>query len=162
MEYVYMSTNNLQARSTSATMSGMRTNKQAGFISGLVISLITCVVVLIGVFVFAAWAFTERQDYKNNSDEKASAAAAVAKEQTQRDDAARFAEEAKNPLKTHVGPDAFGGVTIQYPKTWSAYIIESNGTSSGVPMNNYFHPDFIANIQNQDNAYALRVQIASS
>ncbi|HEV7454129.1 MAG TPA: hypothetical protein VGO07_02615, partial [Candidatus Saccharimonadales bacterium] len=65
----------------------------------------------------------------------------------------------KSPLKTHVGPDTFGAVTVQYPKTWSAYVIE-NGNA--VPMNDYFHPDVVPDTSKATNAYALRVQIVQS
>lgn len=142
-------------------MSSMKTNKQAGFISGLLIALIATVFILIVAIIFAAWAFAGYQDYKNNSDQKAAAAAAAAKEQTQKEDAEQYAEESKNPLKTHVGPDAYGSVTIQYPKTWSAYIQEQT-SGSGVPMNNYFHPDVVRSTQDANNAYALRVQLMNT
>lgn len=144
-------------------MSNMRTNKQAGFaISGLMVALVCVSFVLLCVIFFASWAYSSRQDYKNNSEEKAAAAAAAAKEQTQKEDAAQYAEESKNPLKTHVGPDQYGSVTVQYPKTWSAYVVEQNKGGSGAPMNDYFHPDKVMNTQEDTNAYALRVQITSS
>lgn len=139
-------------------MSGMRTDSQAGYVSGLLVSLIGVIVLLLAALGFGAWAFSSRQDYKNNSDKKAAAAVVKAKEATQKEDAAQYAEQAKSPLKNHVGPDAFGAVSIVYPKTWSAYVIENN-TNGGVPMNDYFQPDIVPNIANPDNAYALRVQI---
>jgi len=152
-----MSINNLQPPSNFGTMSGMR-NNQAGFINALLIALIACGVALLALVGFGAWAYGSRQDYKLNSDKKSATAAAAAKEKTQAADAVLYAEQAKNPLKTHVGPDAFGSVTVQYPKTWSAYVIENSGT----PMNNYFHPDIVPDTNKTTNAYALRVQIVQS
>lgn len=142
-------------------MSSMKTNEEAGFISGLLLGLIATGFVLIMVLVFAVWAFAGYQDYKKNSDAKSAAAAAAMKEKTQKEDAALYAEESKNPLKTHVGPEAYGGVTVHYPKTWSAYIQEQTG-GSGVPMNDYFHPDVVRSTQDANNAYALRVQIVNA
>lgn len=156
-----MSINNLQRARTSATMSGMRTRSQAGFIDVMLIGLVGCGILLLGAIVFAGWAYSGYQDYKKNSNVKSAAAAAASKEQTQKEDAAQYAEESKNPLKTHVGPDIYGSVTVQYPKTWSGYVNEQVG-GSGVPMNDYFHPDVVNNTQNQNNAYALRVQITNT
>ncbi|MET0779305.1 MAG: hypothetical protein ABWY71_00570 [Candidatus Saccharimonadales bacterium] len=139
-------------------MSGMR-NNQAGFINGLLIALIACGLLLLVFVGFGAWAYGSRQDYKLNSDKKSATAAAAVKEQTQQADAIIYAEQAKNPLKTHVGPDAYGAITVQYPKTWSAYVIE-NGNA--VPMNDYFHPDVVPDTGKTTNAYALRVQVVQS
>ncbi len=73
-------------------------------------------------FVFASrwfgiWAFLERQDYKNNSDTKAEQASiiAVQNEGTRKDE--EFIEREKNPYKTYQGPDDYGSLNIQYPKT---------------------------------------------
>jgi hypothetical protein len=153
-----MSTNNLQPARNFGTMSGMR-NKQAGFISSLLIALIATVVLFLVAAGFGAWAFGSRSDYKLNSDKKVAAAVKTAKESTRQEDDAIHAEQDKNPLKTHVGPDAFGSVAVQYPKTWSAYVIE-NGNA--VPMNDYFHPDVVSDTSKATNAYALRVQIVQS
>ncbi|HSX17148.1 MAG TPA: hypothetical protein VLH86_03550 [Patescibacteria group bacterium] len=156
-----MSTNNLQPGSNFGTMSGMSTYREAGTVNILLVALIAAGVIALGLAGFGLWAFGSRQDYKNNSDKKSAAASAVTKEQTQKDDAAQYAEEAKNPLKTHVGPDAFGSVTIQYPKTWSGYVIEHNN-NSGTPMNDYFNPDLVHDTTDVNNAYALRVQIVQT
>src|SRR4051812_36565287 len=99
-------------------MSNMR---QEGYINGTLVSLICAVVLLFCALGFGAWAYGGRQDYKNNSDQKASAVAADAIKETEAADAVKYAEAAKSPLKTYIGPEAFGAVTVQYPKTWSTY-----------------------------------------
>jgi hypothetical protein len=141
-------------------MSSMRnalTSRQGGYISGMLVSLTACAVLLVSSLGFGMWAFTSRQDYKNNSDQKAAKAAAEAKKATQAEDAVQYAEAAKSPIKSHVGPSQFGAITVQYPKTWSAYIVEEGRGS--LPVNDYFHPDVVPNAGNKDNAFALRVQI---
>lgn len=129
---------------------------------GWIITVTLLTVTLVGVIGFAVWAFGERQGYKNNSDKKAAAAAEVAKKQTTEEDNIRFAEELKNPLKTYVGPDSYGSVAVQYPKTWSAYIA-SQGLSSGAILDIYFHPDVVPTLNSQGGgdraAVALRVQV---
>lgn len=137
-------------------MSSMNLNyRQGGYMGSMLLPLIVVIVLFLGAAGFGAWAFMERQDYKNNSDQKAAAAAAAQKEVTQAEDAAKYAEEAKNPLKTFVGPAAFGAVTVQYPKTWSGYIIQDE--ANDVPLNAYFHPDVVPSLGN----YALRVAIVN-
>lgn len=137
----------------------MRQSAQGGYASPMLISLIVACVFLVVVLSFGVWAFSGRQDYKNNSDQKAAKAAAEAKAVTEAADAIKYAEAAKNPLKTHVGPAAFGAVTVIYPKTWSGYVIETGkGTT---PVIQYYHPDLIPDVSNDDMAIALRVNVLS-
>lgn len=138
-------------------MSSMRTNNQGGYVNATVISLIAVSVLLAGSLGFGTWAFLSRQDYKNNSDQKAEKAADERQKATEDADAIKYAEAAKNPLTTHKGSDQYGGVTVQYPKTWSGYVNES-GTGS-FPVDDYFHPAVVPDISNRDNSYALRIQV---
>lgn len=133
-------------------------SNQAGAMNVLLIPLILVVLFFFGALGFGYWAFSSRQDYKNNSDQKSAAAVGVAVEQTKASDAKLYAEEAKKPLKSYVGPAAYGSITVEYPKTWSSYIIESN-SQSGMPINAYFNPDFVPDVANQNNSFALRMQL---
>lgn len=110
---------------------------------------------------FGAWAYTERQDYKDNSDQKAAAAAEAAKMATQQEEAAKYTEEAKSPLKTFIGPADFGSVTFQYPKTWSGYVVQDSSSSSDMPLDGYFHPDVVPDVDLPASVFALRVSIVS-
>jgi len=140
-------------------MSIMKITQQGGYINVVLIALIICSVLLASVGGFAVWAFTERDRYKNHSDEEVAKAQALTKEETQAEDAAKYAEEAKNPLKTYVGPAAFGSVTMQYPKTWSAYIIQNEKGAN--PINGYFMPDIVPNVGEDENSFALRIEVVS-
>ena len=51
-------------------MSDMKTLDQRGAINALLIPLILVIVFFLGAAGFGYWAFSERQDYKNNSDAK--------------------------------------------------------------------------------------------
>jgi len=161
MACICMSTNNLRASRNSVTMSGMRHSSQQGYIDTLLIPLIVAALLLVSAIGFGAWAFSSRNDFKNHTDKKIAAAVAVANQATQKADAIQYAEEAKNPLKTHIGPESFGSISVQYPKTWSAYVIEHTG-NTGVPMNDYFNPDVVPDITSQDSAYALRIQVVQT
>ena len=136
-------------------MSGMRPNRQGGYMNVLLIPLIVAVVLLISAASFGAWAFSSRSDYKNHSDAKSAVAAAAAVKVAQQTDAQKYAEEAKSPLKKFVGPSQFGSVTALYPKTWSGYVI----TNQSVPLSAFFQPDVVPDVQAQGNAYALRIQV---
>ena len=124
---------------------------------GLLFALVFSVLLLVAALGFGVWAYGERQDYKQNSDKKAAAAVTIAVQQegTRKDN--EFLEKEKNPLKTYNGSSAYGSLSISYPKTWSAYVIETD--KGGEPINGYFHPNFVPGTQSQT-AYALRVQVS--
>lgn len=131
------------------------TEAQRGHIDALLIPLIVSILFLLGAIGFGAWAYLGRQDYKNNSDQKAAEAVEAAVEKTKAEDEAKFKEEEKYPLKSYTGPSQFGSVRIVYPKTWSGYVI--NRTRGNVPINWYLHPNVVPSAA----AYALRVEVTS-
>lgn len=147
----------------SGTISNMKyAHDERGSVNGLLISVILLAVLFVGAGSFAAWAFASRQDYKNNSDAKAAAAVAANKTKVQAADALQYAEAAKNPLKTYIGSDAYGGVHVSYPKTWGAYVDTSDGNT---PLNAYFHSDYVPAVNGSgpnQSTYNLRVQVVAS
>lgn len=126
----------------------------------LVVSLITTVVLLLGALGFAFWAFGERQDYKDRSDVKSAAAVKVAEEALTKKLEADFAEREKSPLRTYTGPSTYGSVSFDYPKTWSAYLVEST-TNAQQPIIGYFKPGFVPSINDSKSVYALRIELVS-
>jgi hypothetical protein len=134
----------------------MKSSMERGF-SILILPLILSVLLLVGAAVFGGWAYTHMQDYKNNVGTKVDAAVAIAiqKESVAKD--AVFTEQEKQPLKTYQGPAAYGSVTINYPKTWSAYV--KDDTNSNPYVEGYFYPSVVPDIQSSDSAFALRVQV---
>lgn len=124
----------------------------------LLIALILSVILLLGSVGFGVWAYGSQQDYKNNSDKKSEAAVAIAveKESTRKDN--EFTEKEKNPLKTYKGPAAYGSLEIQYPKTWSAYVVETD--KGAKPIDGFFHPSFVPNTQGET-AFALRIEVTN-
>ncbi len=123
--------------------------------------LIVVSVLLILAAGFGIWAFMGYQDYKDNSDQKAAVAAEEAKAATQAEEAAKYAEESKSPLKTFTGPSDYGSVTFQYPKTWSGYVLEDSTAGNGQPLDGYFHPDIVPDINQPASVFALRVAIVN-
>jgi hypothetical protein len=95
-------------------------------------------------------------DYKNNSDLKSAAAVKVANSELEAKLQAQFAEAEKEPLRSYTTPNASASVKIVYPKTWSLYTIEGK---DGGEVEGYFNPNFVADISNNANVYALRLEV---
>ncbi len=121
-----------------------------------ILIILLLVIALIASITFAVWAFGGRQDYKNNSDQKAATAVAQAVKQEDDKQVKIFAEQEKSPYKTYKGPDTYGGVTVTYPKTWDAYIVNKDTASS--PVDGYFYPGFVPDIAGTT-AFALRLEV---
>ncbi len=131
--------------------------RERGAINVLLIPLILLVLFFIGAGAFGFWAFGSRQDYKNNTDQKISEAVTKAVQAEDTKKTTQFAQDEKKPLKAYTGPAAYGGVQLSYPKTWSGYVNEDpNGT---IDVDGYFHPGVVPDLQAQNSAYALRVQV---
>jgi hypothetical protein len=139
------------------TISGMKDRRSEGSINILLIPFILVVLFFLGTAGFAFWAYSSRQDYKNNVDQKVSAAVSVAKQQESTAKDNEFVQKEKLPLRTYTGPQAYGSITVNYPKTWSAYVAEQDGGST--PVNGYFQPSVVPDVNNVNNSFALRVQV---
>lgn len=135
----------------------MLKHNQDGSVSGVGISLIIAIVLLVGAIGFGAWAFNSRQDYKDNVDAKINTAvtAAVAREDKIKD--AQFAEDYKKPFKIYQGPEAYGSLMVSYPKTWSAYVDDSGKGKALV--DGYFAPNTVPSIIDKNSVFALRVLV---
>lgn len=125
---------------------------------GLVIPLTMSIVFFVGALIFGLWAFSERQSYKNQSDKKAAQAVAKAEDELIKKKDVEFAEREKEPFKTYTSPSAAGTIKIKYPKTWSAFITESDRSST--PVNGYFHPNFVPGLES-GTSFALRIQVVN-
>jgi len=122
---------------------------------GLIV-IVLLAILFLSVVVFAGWAFSSRNDYKNNVDKKINTAVDKAVKASNAKKDAEFAQREKEPLKVYQGPAEFGTVKIKYPKTWSAFITQD--AKNSIPVNAYLHPDFVPGLQS-GTAYALRLEI---
>jgi hypothetical protein len=134
-------------------------HNQNGQISGVVVSLGLAIFLLVGALGFAGWAFSSRQDYKNNSDQKVAAAVTVAKQQEDSLKDVAFTEASKNPLNTYTGPETYGSIIAKYPKTWSGYV-DDTGTGAAL-VDGYFYPGIVPSLTNPRSVFALRIQVLS-
>jgi hypothetical protein len=138
----------------------MSSLNQRGAINVLLIPLILMVVFFFSAAGFGIWAFTSRADYKNNSDKKSAVAADQARQAQESSDAAKYAEEIKQPFDSYIGPAAFGNITVNYPRTWSAYVIQND--KSNTPISGYFQPKTVPSVTDTNNNFALRVELVTT
>jgi len=134
---------------------------QYGSTKGITIGLIVSVMLLVFTLVFGLWAFSGRQKYKNNTEQLISSAVGVAKQQQQTADNKGFAIASENPLTQYVGPQAYGTISLWYPKNWSGYVNTTQG-SGGIPVDGYFYPGVLPTVQDSTTFnFALRLQVSN-
>ncbi len=122
----------------------------------IVAVLIITVLLLLMAAGFGLWAFSRSLDYKNNSDKKSAVAVSKAEDILTKKKDAEFAEAEKQPFKTYISPSTAGTINITYPRTWSAFVTESDKSST--PVEGYFHPNFVPGVQSGV-SFALRLQV---
>ena len=128
---------------------------QNGLANILLLPLIISVVLLVSTIGFAAWAFSSRQDYKNNVDQKIATAVELNTKQVSDKKDNEFLEKEKFPLDNFQGNDQFGAIKVNYPKTWSAYISENDSGAQYI-----FDPKFVN--ADQNTSHALRITVEST
>lgn len=129
---------------------------QKGF--GSAATVILLAVLFLVSLGFGFWAFSGRQDYKNNTDKKIAAAVTIAKAQQSAADKVNYDTLIKQPYKAFSGSATFGTISFSYPKTWSAYVDQ---TDSNEPINAYFYPGEVPGVQSST-AYPLRLELVST
>ena len=136
----------------------MRKLNQSGQVNGLLISTILLALLFIGADIYAVSVYGKYKDARDNVESKVGVAVDEAKEQQKTELEKDFAEKEKNPLSTYASPAALGSVTVKYPKTWSAYVEETDNSNQ---INGYFHPQFVP-APAKKIKYALRLQLRNS
>jgi hypothetical protein len=131
-------------------------SSETGAVSGLLVAVIGLSVLVLGLGSFGIWAFVAYNDAQDNVDSKIKIAVADAREVKGTEDEATYAEQLKQPNNLFKAPDDYCGVSLKYPKTWSAY--EAEQLSNGSDYKAYFYPGVIPVITS-DTQYALRVFI---
>lgn len=132
-------------------------HNQNGMVNSLLLPCLISVILLIVAVVFGGWAYSGRQSYKNDVDAKINVAVASAKQQQIKVDDAQFATVEKSPLKAYNGPEAYGSIVLNYPKTWSAYIDDTGNGSALIDA--YFSPSYVPALNNSVSVFSLRVQV---
>ena len=117
------------------------------------IIFIATTVLLIGGLV---WALMNYFDQKNNVDTKVSAAVTTAVKDQADKDALEFEIADKKPNRQFSGPEDFGELRFDYPKTWSVYVA-NDATTDGV-YEAYLNPVAVPTVDDETQ-FGLRVTI---
>lgn len=131
----------------------MNTSRESGAVNPLLISNIITGIMVLVLTGLTVWLYMGYTDYKNNSDQKVSAAVEQAKADQSASDEAKFLEREKLPTRTFTGPADLGSVSFQYPKTWSAYTAKQ-----ATSLETYLHPETVPPVATTQ-PYAVRVLV---
>jgi hypothetical protein len=137
----------------------MLKHNQNGAVNSLVLSLVLCVLFLFGALGFGGWAYMSRQDYKNNTDQKVSAAVEIAKQKEATAKDAEFVQAEKKPLRTYNGPSEYGSIVMSFPKTWSGYVSVNSTNTTSNQIDGYFYPNVVPSISSPASLFAVRIQV---
>lgn len=135
----------------------MTFKNQKGSVDSWMIATIGLIVLVVGLGALAVWAFVNYNDQKTDVDAKINSAVAVARKEQADSDEAKFAEREKEPNREFVGPDDYGHVTFNYPKTWSVYIGQDETDNGSYEA--YLNPVLVPTVDSDQQQYALRVVI---
>lgn len=119
----------------------------------LVISSFLVAAIAIGLLVYV---YVQWDESKTNVDGKINMAVAAAVAEQRDIDDAKLAEELKKPYLEFTGPDDYGRLSFNYPRTWSVYIAKD--TSKGGDFEAYLNPRTVSPVSTSTR-FALRVTI---
>jgi hypothetical protein len=134
----------------------MNHRTQRGAVNAWLITTIILAVTTIVAAGFLIWALINYFDQKDNVDSKVALAVAEAEKKQADTLDAKFREEEKKPNEKFIGPDDFGRLQFDYPKTWSIYV-EQDAISSNA-FKAYLNPGVIPPLS-RTTQVALRVTI---
>jgi len=122
----------------------------------MAVPMIILSVVVVIMTVVAIWSYVQYSDQKNNVDSLVEEAVVDARDDLEEELQVEFDQKEKSPLKSYTGAETLGSVSIKYPKTWSAYIIEKENSNTAI--DGYFHPDYVPSLKSGV-AFALRLKL---
>ena len=138
---------------------GMATQKytsQEGAVSGSLLAIIGLTVLVLVTGSLAIWAYFSYSEQKTNVDGKVALAVAEAKKEQSDIESEKFAQREKEPNRQFVGPDDYGRLVFDYPKTWSVYV--ARDVSKGGTYEAYLNPITVPPVS-PTQQFSLRVTI---
>jgi hypothetical protein len=103
------------------------------------------------------WALLNYFDQRDTVQSQVTTAVATAVKEQQDKDAADFLEKEKQPNRQFAGPDDYGSLSFDYPKTWSVYVAKD--AVAGGAYEAYLNPVSVPPTSNKEERFALRVVI---
>jgi hypothetical protein len=137
-------------------MTTWKQKNEEGSISGSMIAIIGLSVLVLIAGGLAIWAYVNYNEQKTNVDGKIDLAVAEAKKEQVDIETEKFAQREKEPNRQFTGPDDYGRLVFDYPKTWSVY--EAHDVSRGGTYAAYLNPIVVPPVSPTEQ-YALRVSI---
>ena len=137
-------------------MKHARHTHETGAMNGFLLSTILVGIAAVGFAALSVWLYVNYSDQKNNVDSKVGVAVADAQHKQAADDEAKFLERDKQPLRQFSGPDDYGRLSFNYPKTWSVYI--AHDITQGGTYQAYLNPATVPAVSDKQQ-FALRVTI---
>ena len=121
----------------------------------LILTIVFIITTLAAVGVMV-WALLNYFDQKDNVDIKIATAVATAEKEQADALEAKFNEREKEPNRQFVGPEDYGRLAFDYPKTWSVYI--EKDAISAKTYQAYLNPVAVPPVSSSQQ-YALRIVI---
>jgi hypothetical protein len=134
-------------------------NSQRGAINTWTIVSIFLIVAVLATSIATVWAYVNYFKEKNTVDTQVDSAVATAKKTQADTDAANYEQQAKLPNRTFVGPDDYGSLSFNYPKTWSVYVDKDETISGNTTYAAYLNPVSVPPVSLQTQQFATRVLI---
>jgi hypothetical protein len=131
-------------------------SKQEGSINWWIVATAGASALVVALVVLSIWLFNQYNDQKTNVDTKVNNAVIEAKKKQADQLEAKFTEREKEPNREFVGPEDYGLVTFNYPKTWSVYV--ERDASSGGTYSAYLNPIVVPPVSSAQQ-FAARVTI---
>jgi len=133
---------------------GVNTHESGAANIWLILTIVF-IVLTVGLGSAFGWAFYNYTDQKDNVDTKVSTAVNAAVKKQADTDAVNFEAKDKQPNRQFAGPEDFGALSFDYPKTWSTYI---NKDASSGTFQAYLNPITVPPVADATQ-FALRVTI---
>jgi hypothetical protein len=131
---------------------------EQGAVDGSLIAIIGLIILVVIASSLAVWAYISYTEQKTNVDGKINLAIATAKKEQGDADEEKFTEREKEPNRQFVGPDDYGRLTFNYPKTWSVYEATDVTGGDGGTYEAYLNPVSVPSVSDSQQ-YGLRVTI---
>lgn len=134
--------------------------KEYGAVSGAMIGIILLGFGMLLLAGLSIWLFLQYSEQKNNVESIAAKQVADAVKKKGDEDRKYFFDKEKEPNREFVGPDDYGRLTFNFPKTWSTYV-DKDGKKGG-NFEAFLSPGFVPPVDVANQRFALRVVIESA
>ncbi len=138
-------------------MTLMIKRREDGSVNSWLVVCILLIVVSLAAVGAAGWGIYRYMQEKNTVQSQIDDAVATKEKQVRTDMTNDFNQAEKLPNRLFTGPEDYGSLSFNYPKTWSVYV--SQDGSNGGQYQAYLNPVSVPPINGTGQQFALRVNI---